>query len=142
MKIDFVKHIKTGRRVHAYTLWMSKQEILKIKVNAIRFTDGNVAEWMRYASTVLLPPPNHIKFDSVPEEENDLYNKDYGQWQILPEQLEELKKKAIELEETENASQHKMRGFKQTKARRTKRTSGRSEKPVKTKLPKTEEGDS
>ena len=142
MKIDFLKHIKTSGRVHPFKIYLSRQEFLKIQVNAMRFADGSISDWIRYAATMLLPPPNHIKFNSVPEEENDLYNKDYGHWEISPEHLEALKKKAARLEEIENANKHKMRRVKQSKARRAERASGGTKKPVKTKLSKAEKRDS
>ena len=71
MIIDFLKDKKwVDGKKRLMSIRITGDELTLLRVKAMKFTDGNVSEWLRYAGLHLLPPVHHINFgdDADPDE--------------------------------------------------------------------------
>ncbi len=127
MKIDFLKGIKGETLDKTVIVRMSSRTLLKLKVNAMMFADGNVSEWVRYSTTMLLPPAHHIDASKPPPPE---------EWRpdctITAQQLEEIARELELIEKKEIAkdgSSDKVSRVTPNGSKRSNRVSRRSKKP-------------
>lgn len=104
MIIDFLKDKKWDEgKKRLISIRITGDELTLLRVKAMKFTDGNVSEWLRYAGLHLLPPVHHIDFgaDADPEE-MEFYGEDKSvdslRYEALRKELKAFSRKFKKLE--------------------------------------------
>lgn len=59
-----LKTLKSGKKSRYLPVKVTQEDYAVIKEKAIQYTEGNVSEWVRYASTTLLPKSSDLMGDS------------------------------------------------------------------------------